>query len=158
MPNKINDSEINEVSDWFSFALADIDSPTTSLLASRWRSGFNNKSSTEVLTYFNNSERPDYYKSLYVQVCGIVAASVEVERLWSLAGHIFSVKRNRMHDNTLANELFLKTNLKVNVPSHTDKKALESENVKMTDLTKDLNRESQIEKLFGTWYFPLIFS
>jgi hypothetical protein len=45
-----------------------------------------------------------------------LAASVDVERLWSVAGNIFTDKRNRMFDETLTTELFLKSNIDIVVP------------------------------------------
>lgn len=46
----------------------------------------------------------------YILFCGIVAASVDVERLWSSAGNIMNDKRNRLMENHLACELFIKFN------------------------------------------------
>lgn len=41
---------------------------------------------------------------------GVPASSASVERLFSIAGHIFSSKRRRASAQLLANQVFLKTN------------------------------------------------
>jgi hypothetical protein len=50
------------------------------------------------------------YRFCYIQFCGIVAASVDVERLWSQAGNIVTDQRNRLMDAKFAAELFVKFN------------------------------------------------
>jgi hypothetical protein len=97
---------------WLQDKLIPTNSPTSLLLDTRWRLGFAYLP-RDILSHFNNSEHPLHYKSLYVKYCGIPAASVEVERLWSRAGQIYSDKRNRMSDETLSCELFLKMNNKI---------------------------------------------
>jgi hypothetical protein len=115
--NDVLENETQETStSWFAQKTS-INSPTSILLDSRWKFG-SGYAPSDVLAYFDNSEHPSYFKSLYIMYCGIPAASVEVERLWSRAGQIYSDKRNRMFDQTLSCELFLKMNYKVNIPSN----------------------------------------
>ncbi len=82
---------------WFPQQSTRTNSPTSILLDSFWKP-YTEPKTSDILAYFENSEH-----------------SVEVERLWSRTGQIYSDKRNRMHDQTLICELFLKLNSKVNL-------------------------------------------
>lgn len=103
------EEEIDNMDNWFPRKTSSV-SPTAYLLNSRWKHTLDDYSAHNVSIYFENSEFPSHFKSLYALCCGIPAASVEVERLWSRAGQIFSERRNRMFDQTLSCELFLKMN------------------------------------------------
>ena len=147
----VNQNEIQKISDkdeWFGDTLSPNNSPTTALLVARWRHGFSSSSPKDVLAYFDNTDNPIHYRSLYVEFCGIIAASVEVERLWSKAGQIFSDKRNRMKDETLSRELFLKMNRKVPTPEKHKSHVEDFKKIKISELSLNI-QPSDIEKAFG---------
>lgn len=56
---------------------------------------------------------PSFFRVCYVTFCGVVAASVDVERLWSSAGNIMSEKRNRLDQKHLVCERFVKQNIDI---------------------------------------------
>jgi hypothetical protein len=64
--------------------------------------------SSALTSFFSNFASA--YRLCYIQFCGIVAASVDVERLWSQAGNIVTDQRNRLMDAKLTAELFVKFN------------------------------------------------
>jgi hypothetical protein len=72
---------------------------------------------SSALTAFFSSFAP-VYRFCYIQFCGVVAASVDVERVWSQAGKIVTNQRNRLMDTKLTTELFVKFNKDVpTIPS-----------------------------------------
>lgn len=67
----------------------------------------------EEMNRFFSPSSLSVFRQLYVQFCGIPGASVDVERLWSSASNLYTKKRNRLHSETVCDELFLKSNSKI---------------------------------------------
>jgi hypothetical protein len=72
-------------------------------------------SSSKLCSFFEDFS--SQFRCLYLEFCGVVAASVDVERLWSAAGNILTEKRTRMYDSTLISEMFVKFNSSVEISS-----------------------------------------
>lgn len=83
-----------------------------SFYQSHWPNHIFNYNQTQVSNFLGVHAQ---FRSLYVQYCGVVAASVDVERLWSSVGNMFNFKRNKLHSSTIATEIFLKANSKIKI-------------------------------------------
>ncbi len=70
---------------------------------------------SSTLKYFFSNFAP-VFRFCFILFCGVVAASVDVERLWSQAGNIVTDRRNRLMEDKLTAELFVKFNK--DVPIH----------------------------------------